>query len=157
MTAQELVTFPVLEMLPLTPPMALLDRSVAMTSETFETEVTIRPDSLFCDGEKVPAWVGIEYMAQSIAAFAGAEALRKNEAVKVGFLLGSREYHCSVPYFMVGATLRIRVKKVIHDPSGLSVVECSLGLQGDRQPLVVSNLTVFEVPSLHAYLKENVP
>jgi len=156
-TFEELAAKPILEILPHGLPMALLDRTVEVGEEDYEAEVTVRADSLFCDGEKVGAWVGVEYMAQAIAAFAGAEALRQGKNVKVGFLLGSREYHVSIPYFKVGSVLRIRVKKVIHDPAGLSVVECRLGLLGSAQPLVTSMLTVYEVPSLQAYLKENVP
>lgn len=157
MTFDELAAKPILELLPHALPMALLDRSVSVSEDEYEAEVTIRPQSLFCDGEKVGAWVGVEYMAQAIAAFAGAEALRQGQGVKVGFLLGSREYHASQPYFKVGSVLRIRVKKVIHDPAGLSVVECRLGLAGSPEPLVKANLTVYEVPSLQSYLKENAP
>ena len=156
MTFEELQAGPVLDLLPHAPPMALLSRTLLVSDEAYEAEVDILESSLFCSQGAVPAWVGIEYMAQAIAAFAGAEALRRGEGVKVGFLLGSREYHCSAPYFKVGSTLSIRVKKVIHDPSGLSVVECRLGPKGEAAPFVVSNLTVHEVPSLSAYLKENV-
>ena len=156
MTLQDVIQRPILDLLPHAPPMALLDRATYISEDEFESEVVIRPDSEFCDGEKVGSWVGIEYMAQSIAAFASAEAVLKGESVKVGFLLGSREYRCKTPYFKVGAALRIRVKKVIHDPNGLSVLECSLSQAGQAEAEVVSNLTVYEVPDLQSYLKENV-
>ena len=155
MTFEELAARPVTDLIPHALPMALLDRSIEINGDFYVGEVVIRKDSLFSDGEKVPAWVGIEYMAQCVAAFAGATALKKGESVKVGFLLGTREYHVKTPYFKVGARLRIHVKKVIHDPGALSVVECSLSVFGDAGPLVTANLNVFEVPSLSAYLKEN--
>jgi 3-oxoacyl-[acyl-carrier-protein] synthase-1 len=157
MTDAQLVALPILDLVPHALPMSLLDRSIAISGDAYEAEVAIRPDSLFCDGEKVGAWVGVEYMAQAIAAFAGAEAIRRGAEVKVGFLLGTREYKVSVPYFRVGSVLRIRVKKVIHDPGGLSVLECWLGLKGGEVPLVQANLTVYEVPSLRAYLKDRAP
>jgi 3-oxoacyl-[acyl-carrier-protein] synthase I len=155
MNIEELADRPILDLLPHAPPMALLDRNISISQDTYEAELTIRPGSLFCDGEKVEAWVGIEYMAQAIAAFAGAEALSRNEAVKVGFLLGSREYRPKVAYFKVGSVLRINVKKVLHDPNGLSVVECRLSEAGQTEALVSANLTVYEVPDLAAFLKEN--
>jgi predicted hotdog family 3-hydroxylacyl-ACP dehydratase len=155
MRIEELATRPILDLLPHAPPMALLERSISISQEVYEAELTIRPQSLFCDGEKVPSWVGIEYMAQAIAAFAGAEALSRNETVKVGFLLGSREFRPKVPYFKVGSILRINVKKVIHDPNGLSVVACRLSEAGQTEALVEANLTVYEVTDLAAYLKEN--
>jgi predicted hotdog family 3-hydroxylacyl-ACP dehydratase len=155
MSLEEQASRPILELLPHAPPMALLDRSISVNTDSYEAETKIRADSLFCDGEKVAAWVGIEYMAQAIAAFAGAEALDKGEAVKVGFLLGSREYVPKVAHFMVGWTLRIHVKKVVHDPGGLSVLQCRLSRLGESEPLVEANLTVYEVPDLAAYMKEN--
>ena len=136
--------------------MILIDRAVSAGEEYFEAEVAIRPDSLFCDGAKVDAWVGIEYMAQAVAAYGGAEALAAGRTVKTGFLLGTRSYECRVPSFPVGAVLRIGVKKVLHEPTGLSGVECSRRAQGEDEPWVVANLTVFEVEDLAAYLKEHV-
>jgi predicted hotdog family 3-hydroxylacyl-ACP dehydratase len=156
MTKGEIVRLPVLELLPLALPMSLIDRNVAMTDETFETEVAIRPDSLFCDGARVGAWVGMEYMAQTIGLFANAEHLERGEPISAGFLLGSREYRCRVPFFSVGSTLRITATKLIHDPSGLGVLECRLREAGAAEPLVTANLTLFEVPDLEKFLKETL-
>jgi predicted hotdog family 3-hydroxylacyl-ACP dehydratase len=136
-------------------PMLLLDRAIAMDEEAFEAELEIRPDSEFCVEGQVGAWVGIEYMAQAVAAFAGAQAKAKGEVVKVGFLLGTRHYRTSTPHFKAGSTLRIRVKKVLHDPQGLSVVDCSLHLQPSGQELAAASLTVFEVPDFQQYLKDH--
>jgi predicted hotdog family 3-hydroxylacyl-ACP dehydratase len=155
MTYEELAGRPVLDLIPQALPMALLDRTVSISGEAYESEVTIRADSLFSDGEKVPAWIGVEYMAQSIAAFAGASALKEGGRVKAGFLLGTREYHVKTPYFKVGMRLLIHVKKVVHEPSGLSVVECRLTASGDSEPLVVSMLNVFEVADLNRHLKDH--
>ena len=147
---------PVARLLPHAPPMILIDRAVSVDTENFEAEVTIRPDSLFCDGAKVDAWVGVEYMAQAVAAFAGAEAAAAGRAVKTGFLLGTRSYECRVSSFPVGSVVRIGVKKILHEPNGLSVVECTLRAQGEDSPWVTADLTVFEVDDLAAYLKEHV-
>jgi predicted hotdog family 3-hydroxylacyl-ACP dehydratase len=135
-------------------PMLLLDRALSMDDESFEAELEIRPESEFCVDGRVGAWVGIEYMAQAVAAFAGAEAISKGQTVKVGFLLGTRQYRCSVPYFKAGSRLRIRVKKVLHDPQGLSVVDCSIQL-GSGEELASASLTVFEVPDFQQYLKDH--
>jgi predicted hotdog family 3-hydroxylacyl-ACP dehydratase len=57
------------------------------------TETHIRPDSAYFDRQLngVPNYVGIEYMAQSIAALAGVEARLDHEGIRVGFLLGTRK------------------------------------------------------------------
>ena len=72
--------------------MSLLDRLVEASSEHAISELTIGPDSLFFEpGQGVPAWIGIEYMAQTIAAFSGFVAKQKQEAVKIGLLVGCRK------------------------------------------------------------------
>jgi predicted hotdog family 3-hydroxylacyl-ACP dehydratase len=134
--------------------MLLLDQVTDMAGDSFEAEVTLTPDSEFCENGQVGAWVGIEYMAQTVAAFAGSEGLAAGGKIKVGFLLGTRQYECKAPYFKAGSTLRIRVKKVLHDPQGLSVVECALSLKGGEE-LARANLTVFQVDDFEAYLLEH--
>lgn len=155
MNLSELKDWPVARLLPHAPPMILIDRVVSVSEEYFEAEVILRSDSLFCDGTAVDAWVGIEYMAQAVAAYAGAEALAAGTPIKTGFLLGTRSYSSRTPRFAVGAVLRIGVKKVLHDPGGLSVVECSLRESNEREALVTANLTVYEVDDLDAHLAEH--
>src|ERR1051325_2359742 len=58
-------------LLPHTGRMVLLDRVIAADADNLCAEVTIRRDSVFFDGSGVGAWVGIEYMAQTIGAYAG--------------------------------------------------------------------------------------
>ena len=62
-------------------PMVLLDRLLAVDEETLCAEVTIDADTLFCDGREVGAWVGVEYMAQAIAAHAGYAAMLRGKPV----------------------------------------------------------------------------
>src|SRR5688572_26717078 len=83
-------------------PMVLLDRVICADEESLSAEVSIRSDSLFCTAEGVGAWVGLEYMAQAVAAYAGYVAHLRGEAVKIGFLLGTRRYDCNRPFFSVG-------------------------------------------------------
>src|SRR2546426_3960121 len=78
-------------------PMVLLDRVVSVDEESLCAEVLIRADSMFCAAGGVGAWVGLEYMAQAIAAYAGYGARLRGAPVKIGFLLGSRRYECRRP------------------------------------------------------------
>ena len=65
--------------------MVLVDRVIAVDEESLCAEVRIRPDSLFCMANGVGAWIGLEYMAQTIAAFAGytAYAARRTRQARV--------------------------------------------------------------------------
>ena len=78
-------------------PMLLLDRIVSVDAESVCAEVRIRKDSLFCVDGGVGAWVGLEYIAQAIAVYAGFRAALRGEAVKVGFLLGTQTLRMRSP------------------------------------------------------------
>jgi predicted hotdog family 3-hydroxylacyl-ACP dehydratase len=100
---------PLAALLPHRPPMILLDAVLACDVASLVATVTIRPTSLFLEAEGVPGHVGLEYMAQACGAFAGMEALRKGEAVRIGFLLGTRRYIMHAPWFRLDECLTVSV------------------------------------------------
>lgn len=106
------------KMIPHRPPMILLDSVVVADKEKVEALVGIHETSLgFSDG-KVPAWFGVEYMAQAIAVFNGALGSSGGKP-EIGFLVGVRNYSSSEPYFFWGEELKIIVKpNFILDNSG---------------------------------------
>jgi predicted hotdog family 3-hydroxylacyl-ACP dehydratase len=122
--------------------MVLLDRIVDCDEQGLTAELAVREDELFSPGLTVPAWVGIEYMAQTIAAYVGVKAKQANEPIRLGFLLGTRFYNSNVAAFKVGATLTIRVEKIIQD-DGLGVFECQILGEGVD---ITANLNVYQPP-----------
>jgi predicted hotdog family 3-hydroxylacyl-ACP dehydratase len=141
-------------LIPHTGPMVLLDRVVAADEENLCAEVRIRADSLFFDGSGVGAWVGLEYMAQAIAAYAGFTARLRGEPVKLGFLLGARRYECSRPMFALGSVLHVHVRRVLQSESGLGSFECRI--DNDRkQRLATATLTVFQPADANEFFKES--
>ncbi len=144
---------PIADYLPHRPPMVLLDHVVEAAELHAVCETTIQIDSPFCNGAAVPAWVGIEYMAQSIGVLAGWRALAKQLPVKVGFLVGTRHYQSHVPQFHVGDTLRVTANEEISLDNGLFVMNCTLhGSTGTL--LAEASLLVFQPDDLDAYLQE---
>ncbi len=133
-------------------PMVLLDRVVSADEESLCAEVCIRADSLFCGAGGVGAWVGIEYMAQAIGAYAGYTARQKGEPVKIGFLLGARRYECSRPLFPVGSVLRVHIRRLMLGDNGLGSFECRIENGGG--PLATANLTVFQPPEVKNFSEE---
>lgn len=106
--------------------MSLLSRLVAVDAEQALAEVDITPSSQFAQDDGVPAWVGIEYMAQTIAAWAGARSRRAGGEPAIGFLLGSRRYQAEVPVFAAGQTLRIHTRCELIGESGLGQFACQI-------------------------------
>ena len=101
--------YPVESVVPQRPPMILIDEIVARQAGSIVALVTIRPDGLFFQpGRGVPAHVALEWMAQACAAFGGSEALDEGGAVRIGFLLGTRDFRATRNWFAEGERLYVR-------------------------------------------------
>jgi predicted hotdog family 3-hydroxylacyl-ACP dehydratase len=136
-------------------PMVLLDRVISVDQEKLCAEVQIQADSLFAGKDGVGGWVGIEYMAQAIAAHAGYAAHLRGDAVKIGFLLGSRRYECNRATFALQSVLRIHVAKVLQAENGLASFECRIE-DSEERSLATATITVFEPADAQAFLKESM-
>jgi predicted hotdog family 3-hydroxylacyl-ACP dehydratase len=131
-------------------PMVLLERVISVDEDSLCAEVAIRSDSLFCEADGVGAWVGIEYMAQAIGAWAGYAAQLRGEPIKLGFLLGARRYECCRPTFALGSVLRVRVRCVFQDENGLGSFDCSIDDEEGR--VATATVTVFQPLDLDDFL-----
>ena len=138
--------------------MSLLGRLLGADDENLQAEVVIKPDSVFCLDGVVGAWVGVEYMAQAVAAHAGYTARLRGEPVQVGFLLGTRRYACSVPAFAVGAVLHIHVQRALQGENGLGAFDCRIvdGAAGaNGAELASATITVFQPPNVETFLQRS--
>jgi predicted hotdog family 3-hydroxylacyl-ACP dehydratase len=133
----------VADLIPHSGEMVLLDSIVDYDDQSLTAELAVRGDALLGgDDQTVPAWVGIEYMAQTVAAYVGVKAKLANEPIRMGFLLGTRRYNSNVAAFKVGARLTIHVEKIIQD-DGLGVFDCRIQGEGVE---VTANLNVYQPP-----------
>ncbi|GLO62004.1 3-hydroxydecanoyl-ACP dehydratase [Vibrio sp. MACH09] len=98
-------------------PMILVDRAITIEEKSIHCQVDIGEHNPFFDVEKetVPAYVGIEFMAQSVAAWSGYHALLENNSPPIGFLLGSRRYTAMCDKFTKNQTLDIYAEQVLAD------------------------------------------
>lgn len=148
-------TFPPLHaVMPHAATMLLLKRIVAADEDTLWTELDITPTSLFHDGSGVGSWIGIEYMAQTIAAYAGYHAQRRGESTKIGFLLGSRRYECRTACFMTGSTLLVKAHKLLQTENGLGSFACTIQDKQTREILAEATVTVFQPDNAQEFLGE---
>jgi predicted hotdog family 3-hydroxylacyl-ACP dehydratase len=118
---------PIGRLLPHGPEMTLIDRLVWTSDEASIASVYISESALFLNEGFVPSYVGIEYMAQTIAARVGFEARRANKEPPIGFLLGTRSYRCSLNGFPLGSRLEVRVEPVFMD-AGFGAFNCRITL-----------------------------
>ena len=116
---------PVAELVPHGPEMTLIERLLTYDSARSVATVRIDETSLFYEHGGVPAWAGLEYMAQAIAAHAGFAARLRGERPAVGFLVGTREYSSTVSHFPAGTRLMISVEPGISD-GGFASFTCAI-------------------------------
>ena len=115
------------DLLPHRGEMILLDNIESWGEDYLEAAVLHHGSNLFSDPDgNVPAWVGIEYMAQAISALAGIHALQKGEPIRIGLLLGTRKYEARVPHFQRDSKITIKVEQVFIDENNLAAFDCTI-------------------------------
>ncbi|WP_299082003.1 3-hydroxylacyl-ACP dehydratase [uncultured Paraglaciecola sp.] len=147
-------SYPIEQVLPHSHPMILVDKLECYSAISAECSVKIGQHSNFFNSERnsVPSYVGIEYMAQTIAAYANALKLEEGGKVSLGFLVSSRSYTTQVREFTLGTELHIYVELLLKEANGLSVFSCAIK-QGE-QVVVEAKINVFEPDNPEQYLQE---
>ena len=118
-------SIPIAELLPHGANMILLDRLLSYRENKSVALSTVRRTSKFFDGSGVPAWAGLEYMAQTVAAHAGFEARLRGQPPQIGFLLGTRRYECAAAEFPLDAELAVTVEPLFAE-QGLASFSCTI-------------------------------
>lgn len=132
-------------------PMSLLDRVLEWDDHGIVAELVVPHAGLFVDDGGVPAWVGIEYMAQAIAAWAGCRSRRDGRPPGIGFLLGSRRYTCEHALFPSGTRLCVRAHCELLGDNGLGMFACVI--EADGVQWAAANVSVFQPNDAMAYLE----
>jgi len=130
----------ILDVVPHGVPMSLLDNIGSYSDKELVANVTIREDSMFCEPDGVPAWVGVEYMGQAVAAYAGVRARIANQPVKIGFLVSTRRYESLCSHFPIGTSLSVSVNQITDSIIGLQVFICRITGNNIQ---IQANLNVF--------------
>ncbi|MGJ8648596.1 MAG: ApeP family dehydratase [Marinomonas colpomeniae] len=145
--------YSVAELVPHSGRMSLLTRVVDHGEDWLSAEVDIKADSMFSDKLGVPSWVGLEYLAQAIAAYAGLQERQHGGTPKLGFLLGTRKYTSSKEYFSIGSTLTIKVIENLQADNGLGTFDCTLHSSDDCE--ASARLNVFQPENADEFLKDS--
>ena len=95
--------------------MLLLDKinSYNLEERTICAEYHITEECLFYDPaiKAVPAWVGFEFIAQTISALMGLWYRARGEEPKIGFILSISSMKMALPFFKTGSIVELRVKE----------------------------------------------
>lgn len=139
------------EVVPHRQDMCLLQRILRWDQDSIEAELVVPATGLFIEDGEMPAWIGIEYMAQAIAAWAGCRARAAGSVPQLGFLLGSRRYSSQRSGFPSGSRLRVQARRELLGDNGLALFACRI-LAGEEE-WAVANVSVYEPADAKAYLE----
>lgn len=141
------------ELVPHSGNMSLLDRVVCCDEESLTAEMTVREDNIFFQHDGIPSSVGIELMAQAIAAFAGAKARQNGKPVEIGFLVGTRKYESNQSIFPLGSTLKVQVFQELQADNGLGVFRCEID---SDTATANANINVFQPENVQEFLNNEL-
>jgi predicted hotdog family 3-hydroxylacyl-ACP dehydratase len=113
------------DLLPHAPPMVLLDEVLGWDQGRSRVALTIRPGTPFYTHAGVPAHVGLEYMAQACGVYAGIERLNNGQPIRLGYLLGTRNFHVSIDWFHPGQRLVVDATEILRQEL-MGVFDCRI-------------------------------
>ena len=126
--------------------MLLLSKVINYDLEAWniEAEYRISPDCIFYDSAAmgVPAWAGLEFMAQAICALCGIRDKKMGVPQKKGFILAVSQLQIGLPFFKTGSIICIKARETERlDP--ICFLEGEILLDGKK--VLEGKLTIMEV------------
>jgi predicted hotdog family 3-hydroxylacyl-ACP dehydratase len=134
--------------------MLLVERVVAWDAQHAVVAATPQANAWYSDDGAMPCWIGVELMAQAIAAHVGLVARSRGQPPKAGVLLGTRQYRATQPRFAAGVELIVTARMTYRDDSGLGSYDSTITL-GDAE-VARASLSVYEPPDFAAFLEQQL-
>jgi predicted hotdog family 3-hydroxylacyl-ACP dehydratase len=132
------------EFLPQSGPMVFVDRVLAAEADRTWCSLQVDKLQLFVGADAaLPAWAGIEPMAQCIAAHGGLEARRRGQAPRVGFLLGCRRLQIGTDRLEPGVPYAVVAEQVWGGEEGLVSFDCDLFEREGGRRLLAGRLNAY--------------
>lgn len=103
---------PIEDLVPHALPMRAVEELLDWSPGRARCRMVVRAHSIFARGQVVPATATLEFLAQSVAACLGYEALKGGGQVRVGMLVGVRHMDVLRPTLRVGDVLVLDVERL---------------------------------------------
>ena len=123
-----------------------------LQEQSIEAECQIEKDCIFYDNEAagIPAWVGFEFIAQTVSAFIGIKN-RERKINKIGLIMSVSQMRIGLPIFQTGSIIEIKAKEV-DSMDSVHVFEGEIFLEGKK--VLEGKLTVMDVDDEQAVMKK---
>lgn len=136
------------------PPMVLISEisNVDFEAKTLTAIVNITPKDVFYNKNLngVPAYVGLEYMAQAIGCYAGIG--HADTTPKIGFVLGSRLYKNHIEYFQNNESYTVKIHENFFEDE-IGSFSCTI-TDKNNTLCAEGTITVFQPTDIEKFLKE---
>lgn len=110
--------------------MRLIEEITAVSDEAVTVCAKVDGNAWYADADgAMPAWLGVELMAQAIAAHVGLMAMRAGGRARPGVLLGASRYEVAAPSFARDARLSIEAKELLKSEQGHGAYECTISIE----------------------------
>jgi len=144
---------PIEELLPHRGAMLLLDSVLSGDERSVIARATVPAAAWYLDEQGgMPAWIGIELMAQAIAAHAALQGRLKGKPPKRGVLLGCRAYRASMSRAAPGALLKVSARMTLTDESGFGAYDCNI--EHSTAQFATATLKVFEPEDFEVFMTQ---
>ena len=141
---------PLSTLVPHSGPMSLLDAVLEHSRERTVCSVDPARSRLFAEPDgRVPVWLGLEYMAQCIAAHGGLAARALREPPRPGLFLGSRRVEFGSAFFRPDQVLHVSAAHY-RGETGLVAFDCDVRSAAGGDPLVKGRMNVYIVDDWNA-------
>ncbi len=146
--------YPIEHIVPHDHPMILVDELLEYDEIKGLCKVTIHDKSNFyCSKiQGVPSYVALEYMAQTIAAYANANRIDQNHETTIGFLVSSRKFKVFTPQFDINSELFIAVEQLYVENGGLAAFDCKV--EQNNTVIAQAKINIFQPNDPQLYLAE---
>lgn len=133
-------------------PMLLLDEILRYDRQSLCAAVKVCPGKPFCDEQGAPGWIGLEWMAQTAGAWAGARQLDAGQRVAIGFLLGTRRYQGPARFGLGRWYANVR-RTLFDESAGIAVMDAALSKSRDGDaPTATSRIKLFQPPDVDGFV-----
>jgi predicted hotdog family 3-hydroxylacyl-ACP dehydratase len=144
---------PIEDVLPHRGTMLLVDGIVACDDDSIAVRAQVERDAWYADADgAMPAWIGVELMAQAIAAHVGLLAMRAGGRARPGVLLGASKYEALASAFAPGAPLVISAKEMLRSEAGHGAYDCAIET-GAGERLAQAVIKVFQPTDFQAFIE----
>lgn len=146
-------SLPIEELLPQRGVMRLLDGVQTWDTGHVVASARCEPAAWYAEEPgNMPSWIGIELMAQAIAAHVNLLSRQPGSPIRRGVLVGTRSYRADPSRLASGAQLVVRADVVFRDETGLGAYDCAIACGGET--IAEATIKVFEPDDFEQFVRQ---